>query len=178
MDTPVSIIRQKSMPHVVTQWQAREYRLHHTGRSHKSSRSHLKPSINPLPHQPYENSHGHPSPEIAVPGIGWDNGHRYHTGNYSDSETPTSSGGSMFESISGDDVESPNSSIQSEYVAELEDTSFPIPKQVFRSQDITANTWPRRNRPPTIDVSDEQAKPVSPATMEFRTAQMTVRILC
>lgn len=175
----MSNIRQRSMPHVVTQWQAEGSRTQHSSELYNSE-SRLSRPLHLVPHQTHDG--GLHSPSLRVPDASsmerWENDYNASTEHYAGPESPLSSGGSMLESMSEDAVESPNSSIQSDYVAELEDTSFPLPQKASRPQNITANTWPRRNRAPTIEAPDQQFKAVSPDTMEFRTAQMTVRFPC
>lgn len=159
-----------AMPHVVTQWQADQFRLQSTDKP-RSSRLATKASNGYLHPDPYVTSSRKPnsirqSPSLSLlatsPNERWDFGSIRHIRQYSSNDnTPTSTVETVFELASGADIGSPDSSVHSGFIAELEDTS-PFPP-----------TIPKRPRGLSSPI---KAPTISPSIMEFKSSQITVRI--
>lgn len=182
MEVQIPRAYRKAMPHVATQWQEEEFQLQQMSGFHKKSNY---PRSDPPRTQNYQpnNVHQRPSLRVLAPSPKWDNEQRLDGTDYTEPETPESSVESIFELTSEDSIESPNSSNDSyylaDYLAELEDTSLPAPEIPSKPR-IYANTMPRRTRPLPMEIEPRypaNPSPIPPATMEFRTAQMTVRIM-
>jgi hypothetical protein len=152
----------------VTQWQAEELWYKNADKPHslesaiRGSDKHLKPNLYVTPHRKPNCIRQSPSLSLLAisPNERWDFGSIRHIRQSSkDETTPTSSVDSVFELPCGDVIASPNSSVHSSFIAELEDTSYAVP---------SLHTQPRGPRSPVT------APVVSPSTMEFKTAQITV----
>ncbi len=157
------------MPHVVTQWHAEKSELE-MSKSRTQLQTPKIPSEYLIPIW-IEPSYRKRVPNIQSPSLAssaisahepWDFGSIRQIRQYSSSSnTPISAVESVFELPSADIINSPNSSIHSYYVAELEDTS-PCPS--------TISARPRGHSSPV------KPSVVSPSMMEFKTTQITVSL--
>lgn len=168
MNSPTPQTRPRAaMPHVVTQWQSGQpsWERRDEIRPPKLSTPSHHPNPSPLRsrHRSQGNLKQRPSPALpATPERGkWDFASTKPMWQYQDQDTPTSTVESVFELPSGT-TRSPNSSRNSLFVAELEDTS-PLAVRKQRS------TFPATSKP--------QESRNGNATMEFRSVELTVSFL-
>lgn len=155
------------MPHVASQWNSGQHqrgsydaRLS-TGKARKST-EYLRPIAIP-PSRPGRQPRQSPNMSfLATPDTErWDFGSIRHIRQHSsETKTPVSAVDSVFELPSATSYNSPNSSTHSSFIAELEDTS-PMALQTQK---------------PSVQRSSIASPAVSHSSMEFKCAEMTVRL--